>query len=196
MVDIFLTVNLSRDKKWARDWTIVRLILGMILWSLLNYASGGWIGVVTTVLLVVPLLLVLLGRPRTWRTVIGALWFLLVFLVLLNLMLLGLLRANLSDMPPITLSKMQEAEAALQEGDYVVAIRLYGEVTRSEPDNVNARYGLCRAYLTSENPSTRSILVIRQWRWRPSPRKSGLTRRWCCSTWTGMTRPWRVLRSR
>ena len=81
----------------------------MILWSLLNYASGGWIGVVTTVLLVVPLLLVLLGRPRTWRTVIGTLWFLLVFLVLLNLMLLGLLRANLSDMPPITLSKMQEA---------------------------------------------------------------------------------------
>lgn len=35
----------------------------------------------------------------------------------------------------------------------MTAISLYGEMTRSEPDNAAARYGLCRAYDASGNPS-------------------------------------------
>ena len=153
MVDIILAVALWRDKKWARDWTIVRFSVGMILWSYLNYTSGGWASVAATILLVSPLLLILLGRPRNWRTVIGAALFSLVFLVVLGLTLFGVLGARLSGMSPASLNKMQEAATALQVDDYVTAIQLYGEVTRAEPESAAARYGLCRAYMASENPS-------------------------------------------
>jgi Flp pilus assembly protein TadD len=153
VVDVFLAVNLWRDKKWARDWMIVRLIIGVILWSIINYASGGWPNVVGTMLLCGSLLLVLVGRPRNWRTVIGAALYSLTFLSLLGLVLLGALGAKLSGMSPASLNKMQEAGTALQEEDYMTAIRLYAEVTRTEPDNVAARYGLCQAYMVSDNPS-------------------------------------------
>ena len=41
----------------------------------------------------------------------------------------------------------------MQEDDYVTAIQLYGEVTRSDPESAAARYGLCRAYMASKSPS-------------------------------------------
>jgi tetratricopeptide (TPR) repeat protein len=153
VVDIILAVALWRDKKWARDWMIFRLIVGMILWSAVNYRSGGWVSVVATILLIGPLLLILLGRPRNRRTVVGVVLFSLVFLVMLDLTLLGVLGARLSGMSPVSLSKTQAAQTALQNDDYLTAIQLYGEVTRTEPDNAAARYGLCRAYMVSKNPS-------------------------------------------
>ena len=79
------------------------------MWSYLNYTSDGWISAVATVLLIGSLLLVLLGRPRNWRTVIGAALFSLTFLTVLGMTLFGVLSARQSDMSPALLSKMQEA---------------------------------------------------------------------------------------
>ena len=152
-IDIFLVVNLWRDKKWARDWIIVRLILGLLLWGAQNYGSSGWAGVVVTVLITGSMLLVLAGRPRNWRTVIGATLFLLTSMTVTGLTLLGAVEARLRGFSPASLAPMQNAEDALGAGDHLTAIRLFGEVTRAEPENAPARYGLCRAYEASQNPS-------------------------------------------
>lgn len=67
----------------------------MLAWGYLNYRDGGWVSVVVTLLIVAPLLLILLGRPRNWRTVVGAALFLPTFLALSGLTLFGAVKAKL-----------------------------------------------------------------------------------------------------
>jgi hypothetical protein len=153
IVDLIVVINLFRDRKWARDLAIWRLALGLVVYGIMNGISDGIVGALVTVITVGAILLVLVGEPRRWRTVVGSVLFVITFLVLMALLMISGFTSRATGLSAPSMELLSEARSALQAGDHTEAIRLYGQLTRDEPDSAVAFYGLCSAYQESGDPS-------------------------------------------
>lgn len=142
---LLLAVFLWLDRKWARDTVLVLLILGTVL-LIAASPSVTWT-VALTVTLVVALLLMLLGRPRHWRTIIGAVLYALVLIPGTVLVLFSALLLNAMNVSPESAAKLVEAKQALDVGEFDEARNLFREVVEADPNSAEGHFGLCQAYM-------------------------------------------------
>ena len=73
ILDIFLGIFLLLGKKWARNWMLVRFIIGLIIWSLIYAVTGSFAEFLGQVGYCVAGILLLTGRStalRIWGSVI------------------------------------------------------------------------------------------------------------------------------
>ena len=85
MLDVFLSINLLRGKKWARTWLLIRLFLGTIVFGGLSLFQGDYGSLILNTGVNLALILLLTGvstRPRIIGSVslaivaalVGSLW--------------------------------------------------------------------------------------------------------------------------
>lgn len=142
---LLLAVFLWIGRKWARNTVLALLILGTVL-LIATSPSGTW-SVVIAVMLVVALLLMLLGQPKRWRTLVGAIIYSLVLIPGVVIVLMSALLLNTMKVTPANAGKLVEANRLLDAGDFNKARNLFREVVEEDPNSVQGQFGLCQAYL-------------------------------------------------
>lgn len=139
-----LAVFLWLDRKWARNTVLALLILGSIL-LIATSETITWI-VALTVALVLALLLMLLGRPRRWRTIMGAALYGLMLVTAVVVVLMSALVLNAMSVSPENAPRLVEANQALDAGDFNKARNLFREVVEEDANSVQGHFGLCQSY--------------------------------------------------
>jgi tetratricopeptide (TPR) repeat protein len=141
-----LAVFMWLDRKWARDTLLVLTILGTVVAvGILGPSFLAPIAILVTI--TGALLLILLGRPRRWRTITGAALYSLILVPTLILFLISALMLNVRQVSPEGARKLVEANQLLDAGEFSKARNLFREVVEEDPNSVQGHFGLCQAYM-------------------------------------------------
>jgi hypothetical protein len=99
VVNVVLAIGLLGDQPWARTWTLLRAVLGGILFVVIAITQGDYADMLLQGVLTAGLIIVLAGRPHKRRTLVGGVLFAIAFFVMSDLYVLAWLEQFLEDTP-------------------------------------------------------------------------------------------------